>query len=44
MKSVLINVRNESEIEELGRIPHSINIPLDSLRSRLGEISKEKNV
>ena len=43
-KEILVDVRNPNEIEALGRIPASINIPLDNLRSRLDEIPRDKGV
>ncbi len=39
----IIDVRTPAE-HELGSIMNSINIPLDSLRSRIDEVSKDKNI
>ncbi|MBP9023289.1 MAG: FAD-dependent oxidoreductase [Spirochaetes bacterium] len=39
----IVDVRTPAEYE-LGSIMHSVNIPLDSLRSRINEISKDKNI
>jgi rhodanese-related sulfurtransferase len=42
--TVLLDVRTEAECKNLGCIPGSINIPLDSLRDRIDEIPKDKVV
>jgi NADPH-dependent 2,4-dienoyl-CoA reductase/sulfur reductase-like enzyme/peroxiredoxin family protein/rhodanese-related sulfurtransferase/TusA-related sulfurtransferase len=39
--TVLLDVRTPAEVA-MGAIPGSINIPVDSLRSRLGELDKNK--
>ncbi|HPA63084.1 MAG TPA: FAD-dependent oxidoreductase [Spirochaetota bacterium] len=39
----IIDVRTPAE-HELGSIMNSINIPIDSLRSRIDEVSKDKNI
>ncbi len=39
---VVLDVRNPAELERIGRIPGSINIPLDELRGRIGELDKQK--
>jgi NADPH-dependent 2,4-dienoyl-CoA reductase/sulfur reductase-like enzyme/rhodanese-related sulfurtransferase len=39
--SLLVDVRTVAEFER-GAIPHAINIPLDSLRSRLGELGDRR--
>ncbi|NLT97215.1 MAG: FAD-dependent oxidoreductase [Christensenellaceae bacterium] len=39
--TVLLDVRTPAEVK-MGAIPGSINIPVDSLRSRLGELDKNK--
>ena len=39
----LLDVRTPAEIA-LGRIPGFVNIPLDSLRERVGELDREKPV
>ncbi len=40
----LIDVRNPAEIEKLGKIDKAKNIPLDQMRERLNEISREKEI
>jgi rhodanese-related sulfurtransferase len=40
---LLIDVRNPDEFSA-GRIPGAINIPLDEIRERLGEIPVDKNI
>ena len=40
---ILLDVRNEDEFQN-GHIPHAVNIPLDALRSRLGELDKGRSV
>ena len=42
-QTVLLDVRDPEE-RELGFIPGSINIPLDQLRTRLGELPREKEI
>lgn len=39
---ILLDVRNPDEITR-GKFVHSVNIPLDELRSRLGELDKTKS-
>lgn len=39
---ILLDVRNPDEIAR-GKFVHSVNIPLDELRSRLGELDKTKS-
>ena len=41
--SVIIDVRTEDEFQQ-GSIPGAVNIPVDSLRDRLSELSQEKNL
>ncbi len=41
--TLLIDVRTKDEFE-LGAIPRAINIPIDEIRARLNEISKEKKI
>ncbi|MGL5287775.1 MAG: FAD-dependent oxidoreductase [Aeromonas sp.] len=41
---LVLDVRNPGELEKLGRIPGAINIPLDELRGRLGELPKDKEL
>lgn len=40
----LLDVRNPGELEKLGTIPGAINIPVDSLRNRLNELPKDKEI
>lgn len=40
----VIDVRNPDELETLGKIKDSVNIPLDSLRDRLDEVPKDKAI
>ena len=37
----LLDVRGEGEIARLGALKGAINIPVDDLRARIGELSKE---
>lgn len=39
----LLDVRDEDEIEANGAMPNALNIPLNDLRRRLGELNKEKS-
>ena len=42
-KLFVLDVRNSSELEgELGRLPGAVNIPLQQLEQRLGELSKRE--
>ena len=41
-EAVVVDIRDRKEFGE-GRIPGSINIPLNSLKSRVGELSKFKD-
>ena len=41
---ILLDVRNPGELANLGTIPGSINIPVDSLRQRMGELPKDKEI
>ncbi|AWV97451.1 FAD-dependent oxidoreductase [Arcticibacterium luteifluviistationis] len=41
---LLIDVRNPDEIKNSGSIPNALNIPLDSLRTRITEIPKGKKI
>lgn len=40
---VLLDVRNQKELDNNGRFEKAVHIPLDSLRSRLNELDKEKS-
>lgn len=39
----LLDVRNESELQQNGELPDAIHIPLDQLRDRLHELDSEKS-
>lgn len=41
---LLVDVRNESELENNGRLKGAVNIPLDSLRERMTEIPKDRPI
>jgi rhodanese-related sulfurtransferase len=41
-KTVLLDVREPKELEELGTVEGSIHIPLGQLEARLGELPKDK--
>ena len=41
---LLLDVRNESELEKNGRLKGAVNIPLDSLRERLSEVPKDQPI
>ncbi|MEK6190498.1 MAG: FAD-dependent oxidoreductase [Carnobacterium alterfunditum] len=41
---LLLDVREEDELEKNGRLKGSINIPLNSLRDRLSEVPKDKSI
>jgi 3-mercaptopyruvate sulfurtransferase SseA len=41
-KVLLLDVREPKELEELGTIPDSINIPIGQLEKRLGELPKDR--
>jgi rhodanese-related sulfurtransferase len=40
----LLDVRSPEEIEELGTIEGYVNIPVDELESRLGELPRDKKI
>lgn len=42
-ETILLDVRTEKEVKE-GMLPGAINIPLDQLRRRIGELPKEKKI
>jgi hypothetical protein len=42
--TVLLDVREPKEIEELGGYEGSINIPVTQLEKRLGELPKDKTI
>jgi 3-mercaptopyruvate sulfurtransferase SseA len=41
-KVLLLDVREPRELEELGTLPDSVNIPLGQLEKRLGELPKDR--
>ena len=41
--NVLIDVRTQEEVDELGQVDGAMHIPIDQLRSRLHELDPEKN-
>jgi 3-mercaptopyruvate sulfurtransferase SseA len=41
-KTLLLDVREPKELEELGTIEGAVNIPLGQLEKRLGEIPKDR--
>ncbi|WP_414932318.1 FAD-dependent oxidoreductase [Vibrio europaeus] len=41
---VLLDVRNPGELENVGFIEGAINIPVDQLRQRIGELPKDKEI
>lgn len=41
---LLLDVRNESELEKNGRLKGSVNIPLDSLRERMSEVPTDQPI
>lgn len=41
---LLLDVRNESELENNGRLKGAVNIPLDRLRERMTEIPKDRPI
>lgn len=43
-EQVLLDVRNPSELENVGFIKDAINIPVDQLRHRLEELPKDKEI
>jgi len=42
--ALLLDVREPEEIEELGTIEGYVNIPIDELESRLGELPRDKTI
>ena len=41
---ILVDVRNPGELEKLGFIEGAVNIPVDSLRERMDELPKDKEI
>ena len=42
--AVCLDVRNPEELDELGTIPGFVNIPVNQLRDRLGEVDLSKEI
>ena len=40
--ALLLDVREPGDIEELGTIENQVNVPIDQLDSRLGELPKDR--
>lgn len=40
----LLDIRNPTELENIGKIPNAINIPVDNLRENLSALPKEKEI
>ena len=40
----LLDVRDADELEEFGKLPNAVNIPLGELRDRLGELPRERRI
>ncbi|WP_022943062.1 FAD-dependent oxidoreductase [Psychromonas hadalis] len=43
-KQLLIDVRTEQEVDDMGMIPGAINIPVDDLRANIHNIPKDKEI
>jgi hypothetical protein len=43
-RHVLIDVRDQREIDELGALPGSLHIPIDDLRDRLAGLDRSKPI
>lgn len=43
-KQMLIDVRTEGEVDEMGMIPGAVNIPVDELRANLCKLDKNKEL
>uniref|UniRef100_UPI0022868377 rhodanese-like domain-containing protein n=1 Tax=Vibrio anguillarum TaxID=55601 RepID=UPI0022868377 len=41
---VLLDVRNQGELESVGYLEGAINIPIDQLRHRMNELPKDKEI
>ncbi|TKI03973.1 CoA-disulfide reductase [Martelella alba] len=44
LRQCLLDVRTANELKTLGAFPGALHIPVDELRSRLGELPKEKEI
>ena len=40
----LLDVRDADELEEFGKLPNAVNIPLGELRDRLGELPRDRRI
>ena len=40
----LLDVRDADEVEEFGKLPNAVNIPLAQLRDRLGELPRDRRI
>ena len=40
----LLDVRDADEVEEFGKLPDAVNIPLAQLRDRLGELPRDRRI
>ncbi len=40
----LLDVRDADELEEFGKLPNALNIPLSELRNRLGELPRDRRI
>ena len=40
----LLDVRDADELEEFGKLPNAVNIPLAQLRDRLGELPRDRRI
>ena len=40
----LLDVRDADEIDEFGKLPKAVNIPLGELRDRLGELPRDRRI
>lgn len=43
-EQVVLDVRNPPELTNVGAFPQALNIPVDQLRQRLGELPKDKEI
>ena len=41
---LLLDVRDTDELEEFGKLPDAVNIPLAQLRDRLGELPRDRRI
>ncbi|MEH6451856.1 MAG: rhodanese-like domain-containing protein, partial [Psychromonas sp.] len=43
-QQILVDVRSEAEVDNMGMIPGAINIPVDDIRSNLDKLDKNKQI